>query len=979
MTAVLLLLIISNFVVLGVFVVGQMMLSQIKLEAQQTQTYALEIAARSAFPLMEAALQRRFWEPPPDNDCMRTLETKGTLKISDDTVVQMVARFIPDDPEHLIYEFQASVTKNDKTVKAIKRYELKDAGGNLLVLKATEGSVTKESSFRLSLDSSTNPKRPTTLLGNNKNIYLEGELVLNPTNFRMPLPAPTDANTNSDDSFLARVAANDPKNYNIIVQAPQMMFTGGIKYADQLIPFPWAKPIPGKLFPVPTAPINRKLINQNAINWLKDVFVFPDSVASEGAQNQFVRVLKIGGQAVFFKDYSKAVELVQALKEGKPLEKSKFINNAYPVALTGGDTNKPIQPSSAMDTGSYLVNSERRFVLQNTGMIRGGPGPNQLYETGWNISDVTCVAGKDLNCSSSKDFPNGFGQWKYSAGLNDSLKASDTNRSELPNFPSITPDTLAALKEDAAKCGLVITASNALPKYEDCQPVKSNHVARALSSFLNFGDQTGLNDLCKTYSVLSNSNLSLKVPVTVEMLSRSKKALLSRRVIFSETPVEIRQDSKKGLFADAIPDVEVRKNLPIWFVSANIDTSSSDTYVSYSEFVLRGFQADKRQVLPTQEPEKIRMVSFNKDVSDDMEKLPSLKLAFIAPGITQFVAESYVHLSRNALITNASLVQSSFDDAGVQLVDLRKSFIHQHDRWEEDAYKYGRRDLELENVAFFVTTSDFNSLKSNESNSLGQYSKSGARCRSDSTQFAYCTDLIPVARLEDSRLFYLKGFWNIHSLQPESKNLECSFNKVQLDTAGMAKPVVKASDISLGKLTYDQLKNMIEVNHLPPRSSKFFEQKSVVDSDGNPAIEVHVAPDFLPYAFYLQYNALKNSLGTSSIKISSLFYRGILYALPVFSYGESTSGSQTKSRATRIGYNWPRTAIEEFSQVNRFYSDGANNVSCDNLSDTWGYLQSTNMGSQSFVFETPSDSFDVLGIISGTPIPGAISSTGGAP
>ena len=466
--------------------------------------------------------------------------------------------------------------------------------------------------------------------------------------------------------------------------------------------------------------------------------------------------------------------------------------------------------------------------------------------------------------------------------------------------------------------------------------------------------KNGIDFSCDRYAVLGRGQLNLNNFKPSLYKDPALKNRLLRRVVFSEVPLEVRQNSNLGVFDSDVTDPEVRKNLSLWFVTftgVREDRTSMSTYLEppvLPHIVARGFQSDKRSVAQF-DPQQVRMVSFNKDVSATPSN-PPIAMTFLTDEKLQFVTETYVPLSKASLLANTTLANDPV--SGLPVLSQTKSIYHQNERWENDAYLYGKRDLEIENIAVI---SNFSFDVAPNGSSMGSnYFDASTDCRKWGVYS--CASEIP-APIEENSLFALKGFWNLPTLPSESKSLECALNRAPPGAA------VSASEIATNSsMTYTQMIARTGASHLPPSSSNFYNQQS-----GGP----YLAKNLMPFAFQRQFEAIG-----SQVKRSNIYYRGILYRIPFLTRTLKVYDSETMDIGTDGSVGHAHNQVASYNYVaNRFYRSGSSNATCDQISQHHGFLTWKNLGTHQTSLETPSDEFQNLGFFYNSPLP-ALTSAG---
>ncbi|AFY03417.1 hypothetical protein [Bdellovibrio bacteriovorus] len=364
----------------------------------------------SAFSVMEAALQRRMWEPPPDNACLKSedFNVEGELAGGMKWKVSAKYNFTTKN-----YELISEGQYRDLKAFYIKRIKILDVSDYLLF---------SNSPNTMTLRRLYNEKYPTALIARDRRIYTKGPLQFG-GNIHRP---------NSHMNWSGS-PAGWPGEWGTIIQGDRIQFGGGMHYIQYSIP----KPNP---------------VGNNIETLLAP---YAADLGTPGTHHS-----QFGASSVVVtRDYSKAQTLKQQVIDATPgpLSKASVANEVYPIALFGG--TPPLQSWSATDSGTYFNNPDRYSIFN---YAWGGAN-------GFGIRiDATCISRSDAGttkkiCSHSEHFPRGFAKWRQDAGLEGTLFTADAE--EIPS-PSLNWDNMEALEEDAQACGTVISAPTS--PYQDC-------------------------------------------------------------------------------------------------------------------------------------------------------------------------------------------------------------------------------------------------------------------------------------------------------------------------------------------------------------------------------------------------------------------------------------------------------------------------------------------------------------------------------
>jgi hypothetical protein len=378
-------------------------------------------AAHAAVLILQEALKRRLWEPPPDDQCLKakTFGVAGTFGPSKFTT----SASVDFDSDTITLVGSAALGKSTASmVKYLRSFDV----GDILLYSSAAAPVKLEAA----------PESPymLSLLGEDKMIYMEGPLQLYT---RMStIYGRTYSKSFSDvrPPFL-------PKDIRLLIQSQRMYLLGGIRYDDLrgVIPNDIMTPQ-----------------YEDEKNTLQPYAGLVPSASS--------------GYSIFTSDYDRASQAVKLALNGGPWDGKldPLMKGVYPYAM--GGSSLPVTLENAADTGTYFNDPSRL------------PDFNFLYGAyfGWHTS-VSCVhhQGSGQFCSDSLKFPKSFDNWRKSAGL-ENIVITDA---KLIKTKSLNWDNFDALKEDAQVCGINVTSSTASHlKYMDCDLTDSKRMLSYIST-----------------------------------------------------------------------------------------------------------------------------------------------------------------------------------------------------------------------------------------------------------------------------------------------------------------------------------------------------------------------------------------------------------------------------------------------------------------------------------------------------------------
>lgn len=378
----------------------------------------LNEATISSFAVMESALARRLWDPPPDNSCLKAknFESEGTF------------------PNGLTWKVTATYNFSTKNYELLARGEFNSLKAvfkkRIKVLDVSDYLLFSGNEQTVSLPRLYGENSPSALIARDRRIYVKGLFTVG-------------GNINRDNPELDwnGTPAVWPAEFGTVIQGDRIQFAGGIQYMLHSVPEP--NPGQGNL---------TSLLAPYANPWGT-----PDRTYAQFGP----------GSAIITKDYAKAVTLSEQVKAGNPgpLSLPSLASEIYPIALFSG--NPPLQAWSTSDNGGYFNNPNRYSIFNYSYALSNNFGIR---------ADYTCLAksgADDKRCSNSEHFPRGFANWRRNAGLEGVLFTKDAE--EIPS-PKMSWDNLEALEEDAKQCGVVV--ANAMNPYNDCDIWDKNFVQK---------------------------------------------------------------------------------------------------------------------------------------------------------------------------------------------------------------------------------------------------------------------------------------------------------------------------------------------------------------------------------------------------------------------------------------------------------------------------------------------------------------------
>jgi hypothetical protein len=475
-------------------------------KAKDFNQVLLDETTSSSFAVMEAALERRLWEPPPDSNCMKSDTFSVSGSFTGGVSWNVDAHFNTDTKN---YELTATGSYKGLTSLFKKKIKVMDVS-DYLVLSTGPNDIY--------LDRLYAQQQPSALIARDRRIYTKGALRVG-ANLDRP---------NSKTNFNGSPALW-PAEWGSIVQGDRMQFAGGIYYTPYGVQEPNPEPAPSNI----------------------QTLLAPYTAPFGSAVTHFGQFG--AGSAVITKDFTKASTLKDQVIAGAagPLTRASLQSEVYPIALFSG--TPPLKSWTATDNGTYFNDLDRYSIFYY------GYGSDNHY--GIRV-DTTCLSkvnawDKKKLCSHSEHFPKGFSKWRTNAGLDGYLYTADAVA--VPS-PTLSWDNLAALEDDAKTCGAVVSAP--VSSYTDC-PMWDQ-------GFINSYASTGATTGCQEVSSIDLDSLSLANFNASAINDPANKDRLLRRIVYLKGPAEIKQAAAQGLMLSSVSDNVTRKNMSLWIVSEDM-------------------------------------------------------------------------------------------------------------------------------------------------------------------------------------------------------------------------------------------------------------------------------------------------------------------------------------------------------------------------------------------------------------------------
>ena len=970
-TAIIATLMLLNMIVIGALSVSTVMTMQTRQRMTLAEVNGLQNVAGSALIVMESALIRRLWNPPPDAECFMKLDTSvsGSTQTGASWTVRAVF-----DPDTRIYSLESTATKGGRSATVIKKIRTTDLGENLLVVRRAEGisGASGIQTTEMVLRGGRDPKRPAALIAGDRKVILGGRTYLAPYSHGNLVQSGFSSDCPS---------CTDYRDYNLIIQGSRLNFSGGLAYQRE----PFSEPDVGVITPPGVFPENYRAYEPSASEFTFSnllngwVSGFPNLYDSNRSPRY--RLPRKTGRAVFFANQTQAESFANSLRTGTTpvLPREEILQKTFPIALGGAGTSgvRSVPYLATVDDGNYWKAQDQWFQASYpylTGYMGMAPFQSRTNGTPKQVT-LNCFAPPPAyGCSDSERFAKGFENWVRDAGLTGVVSTGDITQDQLVDIPLLSRDALDSLREDAVQCGRVVTPSNT---YQDCpiwseefvqQLLRSDTVATApLGTLPDASLFSLLSSNCSQVSRLDFNSIGFNNFDASKYQDPSYQKRSLRRVIYSETEVEFAQTSDTGLWS-SLTDSSIRQNIPIWYVNPKRKTTT-----------LKGFQANKN---PPSAAEPVRSVSFNKDVSGAGTPRAPLNLVFVVISPVHLLSEQYVPLDSARFVERFSVTRrsgyswnSSILPSQVYSMLSPKIYMQlDSDRWEDDAFAFGLRDFEVNNLAM-ITNSRYSDSQPLDVLSLvegGQPTPPNVSFQPGlrATDSAGNILTIPSRTISGGRrgvfseYLVLRGFWSLpFSFANQSLFYECGFQTGVTASNVFFAPnqETPSSSATVSAVNYASVyANYTETapssgrnaGH-PAANSKFF-----AESGGNRLLRYSFVPDVF------RKQRFEFGLSDERLTRSQIRYSGIVYKIP-FEFIEGLDGV----------LHVPMTLVGGDIR-NRYHRPAVSSGGepCENLAGVAGLsfsgLIPLNLGDSEFVMESPgSPALRNLGNIGGNSLP----------
>ncbi|MFZ4403107.1 MAG: hypothetical protein ACOYOK_03305 [Pseudobdellovibrionaceae bacterium] len=648
---------------------ASMMNRKTGMSAKTWDQFVLQESTKSSFLLLEAALRRRLWEPPPDAQCLRSKNFKVEGQFSNGFKFTVTGNYIPAERMILLVADGEKSGYKTQYTKYHKMYDMAD----YLYLSTSNG--TDPSNDVVIGKSTADRNTPSGLIAGSRRIQIASRLriessIIPKTDRTFPFAL------GPPDTYKS-YGYNDPKpvefpvGVGTIIQADKIEIPQGIYYGKAYALDPvFTNTGPGPAQAYPDYPAD--LLNSTAL-------VIAQPGGNKLGQN-------IGSVAMITNDYRLALDQVEAIRSGNVTgtatqdNVSKYV---YPWALFNQPTF-PYFDETAVDSGGYLNSLVSNFFFFHYRNTWGNfnQGNYTCLTTDWTYTATSRY------CSASWSFPRGFEAWRTNAGL-DNILLAKPEEVKPNNINKIDWDNMDAFQEDAALCGMVVDEATVLPSEVDCDISDYSLLKSYVSNPAGLScPQVKKLRLQNLETQLNNFDLSTYTSNAVEEGSHL------RRVIYAKTPVEIAQESSKGLWT-GMTDSTVRDRFSVFIINE-------------SKTAFRPFQPDL--ALPTSSPlvanpGVVRETYFNSDSTDldPATRLTPLKMAVIMPEEIQILTPGYLYTNVNELKDMFPVVTG--------VIKPRRHIVTDWIKQENDGFKYGVRNVKIENIA--LITSEQNQVADN--------------------------------------------------------------------------------------------------------------------------------------------------------------------------------------------------------------------------------------------------------------------------
>ncbi|WP_408098365.1 hypothetical protein ACJVC5_05495 [Peredibacter sp. HCB2-198] len=468
--------------------------------------------AQSAFVIMESAMARRLWSPPPDDNCMVDEEFSVTGTLDNGATYEVNAKYIIDSKTLEMVSTGKFKNYESKYLKNLKIYDVTDY---LVLSKAAKKTTIAAPQYSATL--------PASMIARDRKVYFEGVVAFQSITDRAGVQ-----DWDKNNTYPIR----NPGEINIILQAERMIFKGGLMYDTIYAPQPSQSDFP-KFYAD-----------------FKDITM---DVFGDTSGPQYIWQWG-GGGSFMTGDYALANQVNASMRSGTPVSLSLIRKHFYPIAFTTGSL--PLNATNAPDNGTYFGDPNRWLIFYYS----YGPNGVSTYGARMNFSCYTLDRGADTRyCSASNLFPKGFEAWRLNSDLKGILFTDDFEELQTQ---TITWDNMEALKDDAKSCGIYVSATSgaASSSYDDCDLSDANFVSRYVS---------GTSSACNRIYRLDSESIQGKLANFSAGAYSGTAPKSLRRVIYSEVPLEIVQNQAAGLATTMSNDV--RRNLPLWVVNEDVN------------------------------------------------------------------------------------------------------------------------------------------------------------------------------------------------------------------------------------------------------------------------------------------------------------------------------------------------------------------------------------------------------------------------
>jgi hypothetical protein len=627
-----------------------------KENAGNFKAFAASMAATSAIPAMVAALERRWWTPPLDTNCLAKDYFTLDIQMAGGIRTNVTAYYSQAEETFQMISRAWFAGDSEARVAYMQTYKVINAATMMFV---------STSPRPIAINSGGSTGSVGALIAGSRRLYFSGPL---------ELCSRTDWNT----PHHIRSAKNnfEPGTRDItqlfatIIQADRIYAMGGLGYMHR-----------GSQQPNP---------NGAPYDIITDYW--RDNHANYYGES-------CGGGAMITKDFSFANKARQMVESGNkslftpadlntPEGKATFYKQVYPKALfakTNPAVPGPMKASDGVDTGAFMGSPENWLWF---GMSYGGANGfgNHLDLTCLQSAGPATPTDPKKTCSKNTDWPAGFAAWRSQAGLTGTLLTNTDN--ETIRFPKLTWDNLEALREDAQQCGVIVSPSNHDGSFEDCNIASTQLWER----YRNNPDQNPCTTVRKLNidQIIDNvgpgPRLNNYNPAAYTDPNLAKK--LVRRVIYSTEDLELSQTHINGLMP-TITNVDHRKRMLLWVV--NEKTTKLRTY---QKMTLDNGQEDPGTIA---NPSFKRTVYFNES-PNGIQPLP---MVMLSPDPVEILSPQFVSVVYDSQMPVANLL----DDFPVTTDRFIKPKVHlaTYARLhEDDGYKWGARNINISNVAFLT-------------------------------------------------------------------------------------------------------------------------------------------------------------------------------------------------------------------------------------------------------------------------------------